>query len=175
MKRICYLLFAWLFAFNCNAQQPTSAPEVSIFIEDSLWAMSPSTTLSELRRGWEIQGYIVGRKILRYLWGSKSNQNAPSSCPAFVIRPAEGTALTDYALIKLRPKKTYRRFDSGVLMECPYQRAEPHEFQITAYGVDAFRVQPHANLKAGEYVWVCLSQKPTNEFGDVIVYDFSVR
>ena len=175
MKRFCYILLALLFVLHSEAQLPARQSEVCIFIEDSLWNMTPSTTISELTRGWEIQGFVVGRKIRRYLYGSRSKQSAPSSCPAFVIRPAEGSTLTDYALIRLTPKKNYRRFTSGLLSECLYRRADLHEFQIEPYGEDAFRVQPNEKLKTGEYVWVCLSQKPTNEFGDVIVYDFSIR
>ncbi len=174
MKRLFILLFACFSALTTFAQMQAPTPKVFLMVADSAWAMTPNTTLSQLRKGWDIQGINVGRKLIRYLWGIHARQQVDGRTPTFLICP-DTENLNDYALLSLKVKRDHRRFPSAALSECPYKRIEPTDFEIQPVGDTGFRVRPHESLEPGEYLLVDLRQKPVNEFGDVIVYDFSIR
>lgn len=149
------------------------APTVFIFVGDSVFPMSASTSQTELKKGWDIQGFNVGRKIRRYFSSPHARQTAGTQ-PKFAIYPTT-QELNDYALVRLKARRTLRYLPASELKDCDYTRVELGLFKIEPLPGLGFAVSPLTPLPPGEYILVDLSQKAVNEFGDFKAYDFMVE
>ena len=166
MKKILYFI-ALLSALTVQAQQ------VEIAIGEG-WAVIPAQqTQSELKPGWKIVDYQMKSRLTHYLFGGHATQLADGNQPALRVTPGEKEVLVDYVLIRLKHYKSYRKLPKAKLMENVYMRLEPKDFNVRAED-DAFVCQPHQPLTPGEYILVCLTQKPIGELGDFLVFPFSV-
>ena len=166
---ICLCLLTWSGAW---AQRPEVAPNVFIYVEGNQYPMKSITSQTEKKKGWDIQGISVGGKFQRYFWGKKSKQLTDSR-PKFAIFPKEYN-LNEYAIIRLNERKSYRRLPDAELKECDYVRIDLNAFVIENLPDMGFSVTPKTPLFPGEYILINLEQKPVNEEGDVIAYDFTV-
>ena len=147
--------------------------KVEIRVADS-WAEIPAQqTQSELKPGWKIVDYQMKSRLTHYLSSSHASQLAEGNRPVFRVTPGSEEVLVDYALICLKRFKSYRKLPKAMLSENDYMRMEPRDFELRAED-DAFVCQPRQPLLPGEYILVCLSQKPIGELGDLLVYPFSV-
>ena len=166
MKKI--LTFLTLFvALNVQAQKV----EIAV---DNNWAEIPAQqTQSELKPGWKIVDYQMKSRLTRYLSGGHATQLSDSSRPTFRVTPGAEEVLFDYALIRLKGYKNYRKLPKAQLSCNDYTRLELNTFDIKAES-DAFICQPHRQLLPGEYILVSLSQKPIGDLGDLLVYPFCV-
>lgn len=156
-----------------KAQLPTPEPTVFIFVNDHKTAMRSITSQTEEKKGWDIQGINVGKKLIRYFWGKQSKQLAEPK-PCFAIYPKEAT-LNDYALIRLNKRRDHRRLPHAELNDCEYIRINLDSFVIENLPDMGFFVTPKENLFPGEYILVNLKQSPCNASGDIVAYDFSVQ
>lgn len=147
---------------------------VNIVVQDTVFAIDPTATQTEIKQGWKIVDYKLPNKAIRYLWGAHARQVAESPQPAFVITPVN-CQLADFALIRLKEKKQYRKFPSPNLVECDMHRIDLDFAKIEMVGENKYRVQPLLPLPAGEYIWVNTMGKPLNNFGDVEVYPFTIE
>lgn len=154
------------------AQMDAPKPNVFIYVEGKPYAMKSTDSQSELKKGWDIQGVKVGRKVVRYFWNAHAHQITGAQ-PRFAIYPRTQT-LNDYALLRLKEKKTHRRLPAAALAECEYTRIDLHSFSIENLSDMGFAVTPLRPLPAGEYILVDVSQSPLNEYGDIRAYDFRV-
>ncbi|MCM1108511.1 MAG: hypothetical protein NC388_05580 [Clostridium sp.] len=166
------LLILWIATAQASAQMQTPPPEVYIYVEEKTYAMKAVTSQTELKKGWDIQGVNVGRKTVRYFWGAHAQQLTDTQ-PRFAIYPRQGT-LNDFALLRLKTKKTHRRLPAAQLSECEYTRVELTSFRIDNLPDMGFAITPIHPLTPGEYIIVDLSCKPINEYGDIRAYDFQV-
>ncbi len=173
MKRLISIL-ATACSLSVFAQRPTMPSMVSIVVQDTVYAIEPTSTQTEIKPGWKIVDYKLPNKAVRYLWGAHSHQTTENGKPSFVIRPLN-CQLTDFALIRLKEKKQYRRFPSPNLAECEMNRIDLDFAKIELAGEDQYLVQPLLPLKPGEYVWVNTMGKPLNNFGDIEVFPFTVE
>ncbi|MBR6141392.1 MAG: hypothetical protein IKQ37_06490 [Bacteroidaceae bacterium] len=140
----------------------------------SSWAEIPvQQTQSELKPGWKIVDYQMKSRLTHYLSGSHATQLAEGNRPAFRVTPGDKEVLVDYALIRLKCYKYYRKLPVTKLMDNTYIRLEPNMFDIK-FESDAFVCQPRQSLVPGEYILVCLSQQPVGELSDLLVYPFCV-
>ena len=166
MKKIISL-FVLLFALGIRAQRV----EISV---GSGWAEIPAQqTQSELKPGWKIVDYQMKGKLTHYLSGGHASQLAEGNQPVFRVTPAEKEVLVDYALIRLKASKYYRKMFKPLLIENNYIRLEPSYFDVKAES-DSFICQPRQPLKPGEYILVNLTQPPIGELQDLLVYPFCV-
>lgn len=62
MRIATFFLFLGLF-LQVQAQMKQPDPTVFIFVGDSIFPMNALTSQTELKKGWDIQGINVGRKI----------------------------------------------------------------------------------------------------------------
>ena len=88
-----FLLFGLLVQVLAQMNQPD--PSVFIFVGDSIFPMNVITSQTELKKGWDIQGINVGRKIKRYFSGAQARQTTGRQ-PKFAIYP-KTQDLNDYA------------------------------------------------------------------------------
>jgi len=166
MKKIlCFL--ALLSALNTQAQS------VEIAIGGSWVEILAQQTQSELKPGWKIVDYQMKSRLTHYLYGGHATQLADGNMPTFRVTPGSEEVLVDYALILLKHHKDYRKLPKAKLMDNLYTRLEPKDFDIRAYD-DSFICKPRQPLSPGDYILVCLSQKPIGELGDILVYPFYV-
>lgn len=170
--KLLLLSVAFLTSGSMKAQMDAPQPVVFIYVEGTPYPMKASDSQSELKKGWDIQGINVGRKIIRYFWNAHAGQLADSR-PRFAVYPKE-QSLSDYALIRLKEKKTHRRMPAASFADCDYMRVDLHSFHIENLPDMGFAVSPLRPLVPGEYILVDLSQKPVNEYGDIRAYDFRV-
>ena len=79
MRIATFFLFLGLF-LQVQAQMKQPDPTVFIFVGDSIFPMNVITSQTELKKGWDIQGINVGRKIKRYFSGGtgKANHRSPT-------------------------------------------------------------------------------------------------
>lgn len=166
MKKILFLFVLLVPAFAC-------AQKVEMAVGDHLAEVPALQTQSELKPGWKIVDYQMKSKLTHYLSGGRASQLAEGWQPKFRVTPGRDEVLVDYVLIRLTQYKTYRKFPKAQLMENDYQRLEPNDFDIKAEE-DAFVCRPKAPLRKGEYVLVCLTQKPIGDLQDLMVFPFSV-
>ena len=149
------------------------AQRVEIAVEGS-WAEIPAQqTQSELRPGWKIVDYQMKSRLVHYLSGGHASQLADGNRPVFRVTPSEKDVLVDYALIRLKEFKYYRKLPKVKLADNEYMRLEPNGFEVRAEG-DAFVCQPHQPLAPGDYILVNLTQQPVGDLGDLLVYPFCV-
>ena len=155
------------------AQMPQPAPHVFIMVNGEKAPMRAQITQTEEKKGWDIQGFNVGRKLVRYFSGKYSKQLSDTK-PTFAIYPKEET-LNDYALIRLNKRGNYRRLPDADILECGYTRINMDAFVIENLPEMGFLVTPVKDLFPGEYILINLKQTPQNKEGDLKAYDFSVR
>lgn len=166
MKRMIGLL-----ALFCVLDATAQKVEIAV---GSSWAEIPvQQTQSELKPGWKIVDYQMKSRLTHYLSGSHATQLAEGNRPAFRVTPGDKEVLVDYALIRLKCYKYYRKLPVTKLMYNAYIRLEPNMFDIKSES-DAFVCQPRQSLAPGEYILVCLSQQPVGELNDLLVYPFCV-
>ena len=166
MKKLTYMLFL-LLPLGSSAQKVETAVGAN-------WAEIPAQqTQSELKPGWKIVDYQMKSRLTHYLSGGRATQLADGSRPMLRITPGPDEVLVDYALIRLKAKKYYRKLPRPQLIENIYIRMEPKAFTIKAES-DSFICQPHEPLQPGEYILVNLAQHPIGKLGDLLVYPFSV-
>ncbi|EGG58129.1 conserved domain protein [Paraprevotella xylaniphila YIT 11841] len=166
-----FLLFGLLVQVQAQMKQPD--PTVFIFVGDSIFPMNVITSQTELKKGWDIQGINVGRKIKRYFSGAQARQTTGRQ-PKFAIYP-KTQDLNDYALIRLKERRGFRYLPASEFKDCDYTRVELGLFNIENLPGLGFAVTPLTPLFPGEYILVDLSQKPVNQYGDVKAYDFTVE
>lgn len=149
------------------------AQRVEIAVEGS-WAEIPAQqTQSELKPGWKIVDYQMKSRLVHYLSGGHASQLADGNRPVFRVTPSEKEVLVDYALIRLKGLKYYRKLPKVKLTDNEYIRLELNSFELRAEG-DAFVCQPHQPLAPGDYILVNLTQQPVGELGDLLVYPFCI-
>lgn len=149
------------------------AQRVEIAVEGS-WAEIPAQqTQSELKPGWKIVDYQMKSRLVHYLSGGHASQLADGNRPVFRVTPSEKEVLVDYALIRLKGLKYYRKLPKVKLTDNEYIRLELNRFELRAEG-DAFVCQPHQPLAPGDYILVNLTQQPVGELGDLLVYPFCI-
>lgn len=166
MKKIICLM-AVFCALIARAQR------VEIAVEGS-WAEIPAQqTQSELKPGWKIVDYQMKSRLVHYLSGGHASQLADGNRPVFRVTPSEKEVLVDYALIRLKGLKYYRRLPKVKLTDNEYIRLELNSFELRAEG-DAFVCQPHQPLAPGDYILVNLTQQPVGDLGDLLVYPFCI-
>jgi len=166
MKKITSLLLL-LLPLSVGAQK------IEISVQGN-WAEIPAQqTQSELKPGWKIVDYQMKSRLTHYLTGGHATQLSDGNRPMFRVTPGPDEVLVDYALIRLKTKKYYRKLPRPQLIENIYTRLEPKFFDIKAES-DSFICQPREPLPAGEYILVHLAQRPVGELGDLLVYPFSV-
>ena len=149
------------------------AQKVEIAIGEG-WAEIPAQqTQSELKPGWKIVDYQMKSKLTHYLSGGHASQLAEGNRPIFRVTPSEKEVLIDYALIRLKAMKYYRKLFKPLLVDNNYTRLEPNHFDIKAES-DSFICQPQQPLQSGEYILVNLTQSPIGELQDLLVYPFCI-
>ena len=173
LKRLSTLCLLMLLFLQAQAQMKQPDPTVFIFVADSVFPMRAATSQTELKKGWDIQGINVGRKIRRYFSGAHSRQTTGAQ-PKFAIYPTT-QALNDYALIRLKERRGFRYLPAAELKDCDYTRVELGLFKMENLPNLGFAVTPATPLAPGEYILVDLSQKSVNEYGDFKAYDFTVE
>lgn len=166
MKKI-FSVLAFLCAFSAYAQK------VEMAVGDGWVEIPAQQTQSELKPGWKIVDYQMKSRLIHYLSGGHASQLADGDKPVFRVTPGPNEVLLDYALIRLKRYKTYRKLPKAILLENIYTRLELSGFNIKSES-DAFICQPLQPLTPGEYILVCFSQKPIGELQDLLVYPFSV-
>lgn len=174
MKRLLSTLcLSLIMLVQMQAQMKQPPPTVFIFVGDSTFTMHSQTSQSEIKKGWDIQGISVGRKIRRYFSGDKAHQ-VTGPQPRFAIYPTT-QELNDYAIVRLKRKRGCRYLPKTELRDCEYTRVELGLFRIENLPQMGFAVTPLTPLPAGEYILVDLSQQPVNAYGDFKAYGFSVE
>lgn len=174
MKR--YLVFMMLcFPALCAlAQLPAKPSVISIIIGDSLCEIRSVVTQTEFKPGWKIVDLKTRDKYTRYIWGKHSRQFADDRQPVFVVTPEPGRTLNDYAVIRLKEKKEFRRLPSTSLFECGFERIDLDNANIQLLADESYRVRFKQAFEPGEYILVDMKGEPKSEFGDVEVYPFTI-
>ena len=117
MRIATFFLFLGLF-LQVQAQMKQPDPTVFIFVGDSIFPMNALTSQTELKKGWDIQGINVGRKIKRYFSGAQARQTTGRQ-PKFAIYP-KMQDLNDYALIRLKERRGFRYLPASEFKDCDY-------------------------------------------------------
>lgn len=173
MKRISSFILLLALSMANGGWSKAWAQKVEIAVENN-WAEIPvQQTQSELKPGWKIVDYQTKSRLMHYLSGGHATQLADANRPVFRVTPGEKEVLFDYALIRLKGFKSYRKIPKVQLSDNEYTRLELNAFSIKADG-DAFICQPLQPLSPGEYILANLSQKPIGDLSDLLVYPFCV-
>ena len=159
MRIATFFLFLGLF-LQVQAQMKQPDPTVFIFVGDSIFPMNVITSQTELKKGWDIQGINVGRKIKRYFSGAQARQTTGRQ-PKFAIYP-KTQDLNDYALIRLKERRGFRYLPASEFKDCDYTRVELGLFNIENLPGLGFAVTPLTPLFPGEYWWIFLKSPSTN-------------
>ena len=78
----------------------TYAQTVRLEVAGNLVELEAQQTQSELKPGWKIADVKLKDKVVRYLWGAHATQLTDDRTPTFVITPAAGQVLCDFALMR---------------------------------------------------------------------------
>ena len=164
-KIICFFLL--FCALNAKAQK------VEIAVGEGWAEILAQQTQSELKPGWKIVDYQMKSHLIHYLSGGHASQLADGNRPVFRVTLGPKEVLLDYALIRLKHYKSYRKIPQSQIFDNEYTRLEINKFNIVAES-DAFVCQPLQPLTPGEYILVNITQKPIGELQDILVYPFCV-
>jgi len=176
MKRIIilYVLICTLAAQTKGQEPPTSGEaKIEISVNGSWVEIPAQQTQSELKPGWKIVDYQMKSRLTHYLSGKHATQLADDNRPEFRVTPGDKEILVDYAFIRLKRTKFYRKLPKVKLIENEYTRLEPKDFDVSADG-DAFVCKPRLPFQPGEYILVNLAQHPVGELNDLFVFPFCV-
>lgn len=173
MKKVLLLCTFVFLSILTYAQMDQPKPTVFIYVNQSPYPMHASTSQTEQKKGWDIQGFQVGGKTLRYFSEPHSKQLTDRK-PKFAIYP-QTQHLNDYVLIRLREKRNHRLMPAPEFKDCDYTRIELNRFKIENLPNMGFAVTPLKELFPGEYILVDITQKKTNAYGDFKAYDFTVE
>lgn len=174
MVRRLITCIALVWATMAVAQRPQQPSPVGVVIGDSIYRIEPQTTQTETKAGWKIVDYQTRSKTVRYLWGTHSKQPIEHSLPSFYINP--GTSqLIDFAIIRLVPKRDYRKMPKAQLKECTYMTFDLYTVTAELLPDDNYKVTLKEPLKPGEYIITQMTQKPADEMGNIIVYPFTIE
>lgn len=173
MRRSIFTYLCIFLSIPLFSQMPEPKQTVFIFVEDSMFAMRTIDSQTEIKKGWDIQGINVGRKIKRYFYGENAKQVTDQK-PTFAIYPTKQN-LNDYVLVRLNERRGYRYLPKSEIRDCDYIRIELGHFSIENLPEMGFAVTPLKPLFPGEYILVDITQEPTNKYGDFKAYDFSVE
>lgn len=146
------MLCMCLCTLLCQAQ------ECDLWVAGHWVSLKAEEMQTEIKPGWSIAGKKLKDTRVLYLWGRTALQMTDDRRPVLRVRPAGQETLVDYALVRLRQRRDYRRLPKDQLRDNDYVRLEPEHFDIKVEGDDAFVCTPLANLPAGEYILVCLTQ-----------------
>lgn len=152
---------------------PVQAQKVEIAVGDNWVEIPAQQTQSELKPGWKIVDYQMKSRLIHYLSGGRATQLVEGNRPVLRVTLGPDEVLVDYAVIRLKGFKSYRKLPKPGLSDNDYVRLELRYFDIKAQS-DSFICQSHQPLQPGEYILVCLSQKPIGDLGDLLVYPFGV-
>jgi hypothetical protein len=155
-------------------QMPQPVCDVYIYVEHNQLPMKRIASQTEIRPGWLIQGKSVGRKMVHYLARRQSLQIVEPS-PRFAIYPQGNFTLADYALVKLVRKSNYRLFPTQKRLSTVSTPLDLNHFKVENLPNMGFAVTPIIELKPGEYCLMNLKEKEIDEYGNVYVYDFTVK
>ena len=175
--KICKIIFilCLLIPVQLSGQVKGDSDKVWIDINDSLYAISPVQTQTQIKPGWKIADVAQTKsKKVRYIWGKNSRQMADTNRPTFVVKVTDGT-LHDFVFVKLKEKKEYRQFKKSQIADCSPLYIDLHTFRIELRKDDRYAITPEQPLAKGEYVIIDTSAKPVNEYGDIICYGFTVQ
>lgn len=173
MKRFRLIILAFLVCSAVSAQMKPAPSEVLIQVGDTAFALTRQQTQTERRQGWDVVGYNVGKKDVKYLWGKMSKQLCADAQPTLVIDPQNCT-LGDYALIRLKAKKQYRQLPCSQLKDNEYMLVTKYSFKIEVDKQDRFLITPLKPLRPGEYFIVNLSQSPVGDLQDYVGYCITI-
>lgn len=173
MTRLFTILLL-LLPLKLSAQMPAQPDVVWMGIGDSLYAISPSPTQTEVKPGWKIADVAETKsKSIRYVWGAHARQLAEGNLPRLVLKPVQGT-LHDFVILKLKQKKQYRKFAKPKIEDCNPIYIDLHSFRIELLPDGRYSITPHQPMQPGEYVIINTAEKPLNELGDRNVYGFAI-
>ncbi len=174
MKKIITTLFLCLII--CSASHAQKLNTVAwMSINNQLYELNGVSTQTEIKPGWKIADIAETKaKSQRYVWGPRSRQLAESNRPTFVLKTQGGT-LHDYLIVKMKQKKQYRKFPKIKLEDCNPLYIDLTTFRIELLPDERYKITPLQPLSPGEYVIVDTSAKPSNEYGDITVYGFTVE
>lgn len=152
----------------------TYAQTVRLEVAGNLVELEAQQTQSELKPGWKIADVKLKDKVVRYLWGAHATQLTDDRTPTFVITPAAGQVLCDFAMMRLKSRRNHRRMAKPELKDNEYSRVEPATFEMKSDGKQGFVCKPRNPLDKGEYILVYLNQTPIGELRDLKVYSIQV-
>lgn len=168
---IASLIFIWTTAAVAQVSQALSP--IGVFIGDSIYRINPQTTQTETKAGWKIVDYQTKSKTVRYLWGVHSKQPIEDQQPSFFIDP--GTSqLIDFAIIRLTPKRDYRKLPKAQLKECVYHTFDLYTVTTELLPDENYKVTLKEPLTPGEYIITQMTQSPVDNMGNIIVYPFTI-
>ncbi|MCD8301700.1 MAG: hypothetical protein LUC44_01625 [Prevotellaceae bacterium] len=175
MKRqIASLMAVLCLSIGAFAQKDPEPVEVQVYVGDSLYAIVRASTQTEAKTGWNVVSFSVGGKTTKYLWGRQSFQLLDERRPRFVVNPVGGT-LSDYAIIRLKQKKTYRLLPEPLLRDNKYMSIDLVNFFVELTEDDKFIVRPQQELESGEYILLNINQEPHGDLGDYYGYPFTIE
>lgn len=150
------------------------AQTLEIRVADHFVALGAEQTQTQIRPGWKIVDIQLKNKTTHYLSGRLAHQLTDDQMPIFRLTLAPDETLVDYALIRLRQKRQYRKLPNSDLRLNHYQRVEPQNFSIKPICDSTFEFHPLTALNRGSYILVNIAQQPIGDFMDYIVYPFQV-
>lgn len=165
---------AFVWATMAFAQQSHQASNVGVFINDSVYFIEPQTTQTEVKAGWKIVDYQTRNKTTRYLWGTRSKQPIDNTRPCFYINPGT-TQLTDFAIIRLTPKRDCRKLPKAQLRDCKNKPFDLYTVKAELMPDDNYKVTINEPLLPGEYIITQMTQKSVDDMGNIIVYPFTIE
>lgn len=167
--RIKQLFFAFFLPMMAFGQS------VAVMVGSDFVTIPVQQTQTELKPGWTIVDIKLKDKLVHYLYGAHSTQLADDRQPLFLVTPGEKEILSDYVIIRLQTKKTYRKLPKSTLRENAYTRVDPNAFNLKSDGKDGFICQPTAPLEKGEYILLNINQTPIGNAQDLLVFPFQIR
>lgn len=174
MVRRLISIIAMAWATTAIAQMPQKESPVGVLIGDSVYHIEAQTTQTEVKAGWKIVDYQTKSKTTRYLWGAHSKQLLDTQQPCFIINP--GTSqLIDFAIIKLTAKRDHRKLPKAQLKECAYRTIDLYTAKTELLPDESYKVTLNEPLSPGEYIITQVTQAPTDNMGNIIVYPFTIE
>ncbi len=172
MKRLFILLFC-VFSLSARGQENSQVANVFMFVGDSIYRIAPVVTQTEYKSGWKFLDIQTDGSMTRYLWGKHSRQMADDRQPRLII-DTKRYKINDFIVIKLKEKKQYRKFISHSIFECEGRIIDLDYMAISSLGGSKYEIKPHVPMEPGEYVIANLKLEPTNEYGDIHVFPFTI-
>ncbi len=148
---------------------------VSLIVGERAYPIFPSVTVNHRRTPWNVFSFDVGGRTAKCFPGRGATQTVEGGRPRFLVTTGQDARLADFAIIRLRTTRRWRRLPQSELTANTRLAVDLGTFTVRETAEGRYEIEPLEPLPPGQYVLLNMNQRP---MGSELAYEgycFSVE